>query len=472
MNKLMKSTGVYLLSALCAFAFHAKESGTAYANTIGVSKNFPRYFADANGKTWIPIGCNICFDRLQNDSAAARKLYDKWMTSFAAEGGNFMRLWLSTPFLEVMPENPGEFSQEATDNLKWLVARAEQLGIKLKFTFENFRAVGKRTDCCPEKGIVSFRDPVYAQVAKGMHDVFTKQECYDIYLVKARHIAEAVGKSHALIAVELWNEINTAGSQAVLGPWSTRMLANLAKLFPGKMTLQNLGSFSEATSGNSYDWMAAQKGNSFMQAHRYLDPGAQLDVCRGPMDVLCADSIRELLDRRSDVPAILAETGAVATSHTGPSHYYKLDNCGMLLHDEIFAPFFAGSAGCGQPWHWDHQYICQHNLWYHFKWFAKAVEGLDPVAEEFRPFRTETKRLRLWGLRGKKTTVIWLRDKLATREELLEHNIKPYAVTGEKLPIGHGVFSWYLPWENKTVEMKSNEIPQFTISSVVRFANK
>ena len=34
------------------------------AAVVNVSPTNPRYFETANGKPWIPIGCNICFDRL------------------------------------------------------------------------------------------------------------------------------------------------------------------------------------------------------------------------------------------------------------------------------------------------------------------------------------------------------------------------------------------------------------------------
>ena len=62
------------------------------AAAIGISPVDPHYFADDKGKTWIPVGCNICFDRNSNPSPKARELYDGWMTKFAANGGNFMRL--------------------------------------------------------------------------------------------------------------------------------------------------------------------------------------------------------------------------------------------------------------------------------------------------------------------------------------------------------------------------------------------
>ena len=214
--------------------------------------------------------------------------------------------------------------------------------------------------------------------------------------------------------------------------------------------------------------MAGLKGNDFMQMHRYLDPAAELDVCRGPMDVLCADAVRELLDRLPDRPAILSEVGAVKANHTGPSDLYAKDAQGMLLHDEIFAPFFAGSAGSGQPWHWDHQYIDGNNLWWHFARFAEAVKGVDPAAEHFRPFHTETRRLRIWGLRGERGVLLWCRDKANTWDSELVRGESPATISGEKIPFG-GSLRCYLPWENRWVEADSGVLPDFSRSIVVRF---
>ena len=111
------------------------------------------------------------------------------------------------------------------------------------------------------------------------------------------------------------------------------MFAALRKMFPRQMTVQNLCIFSGPSAFDYYDYLGRIPLNDFMQVHRYLDPGAELDVCRGPMDVLSADAVRELLDRRPDRPAILAEVGAVKANHTGPSDLYARDKKGMLLHD-------------------------------------------------------------------------------------------------------------------------------------------
>lgn len=458
-----------------AAAVLAASSLLAAGRFVDVSEVDNHYLAKADGTTWVPIGCNICFERLARPTDEARKLFDGWMTDFAKNGGDFMRVWLSAPFVEVMPDKAGAFSSEATANLKWLVSRAEQLGIRLKFTFENFRSIPERiTDVVPDKGIVSFQRPAYRAYAKTMKEFFTSPECERLYLAKARHVAEAVGDSPALITVEFWNEITSTGAPLeVLDAWTARVMPQLQKLFPKQMVVQNLGSFAAADEAYAYDWLANVKDNSFLQAHRYLDPGSPYEVCNGAMDVLCADAIRELRERRNDQPVFLAETGAVEPSHTGPSHLYKLDKKGLLLHDEIFAPFFAGSAGSGQPWHWDHQYIAGNGLWGQFRRFKKAIEGLDPASEHFRPFHSETHRVRIWGLRGERTVVAWLRDKRADWSNCIEHGRKTEVVPAFRLPQGMNKaakYEWYHAWEDRAETLSSPITPSFTVSAVVRFS--
>ena len=448
------------------------EVGSAMGPAIADS----RYFADETGKAWIPVGCNICFDRNVGGSAKTRELYDGWMTKFAANGGNYIRVWLSVPFVDVMPERAHEFSDEATGNLKWLVSRAESLGIKLKFTLESFRSVHPEERKKGSGGkvsmnrLASFNRPLFAPYAKNMHEFLHSERCAQIYLGKARRLKElGLGDSPAVVCWELWNEINCIGGwRGDVGPWSDRMLAELKAMFPRQMTVQNLGSYGGPSMFDYYDYLGRIPLNDFMQMHCYLDQGTTIDVCRGPMDILAANAVRELLDRCGDVPAILAEVGAVEVNHAGPSKLYPKDRQGMLLHDEIFAPFFAGSAGCGQPWHWDHMYIDGNDLWWHFGRFAEAVKGVDPAAEHFRPFHTETRRLRIWGLRGERTTLMWCRDKLNTWESELVRGESPKAVSGEKLPFACK-FECYLPWENRWTEAtRGSVLPDFSRSIVVK----
>ena len=448
-------------------------SAVAGDRFVDVSQKCPRYFTFADGRTFLPIGCNICFDRLyggENGSRAeCEERFFARMRKFAANGGNYLRIWLGHPFFEVMPEKAGEYDASATETVLKTVKLAEELGIRLKFTLESFR----RTQPKPKEKYPIFVRPAYLPYARDMAEFFRSEKCFDLYLGKARYLkSKGVGDSPAVVCWELWNEINACGWIDVYEDWSNRMLAALKEEFPRQMVVQNLGSFSDPHDFYEYDYLSRVKDNAFMQVHRYLDPGAALDVARAPMDVICADAVREMLDRRADIPAFVAETGAVLSRHAGPSALYAVDREGTLLHDEIFAPFFAGSAGCGHPWHWDHQYIDRHDLWWHFGRFAHAVKGLDPVAERFRPFHSETHRLRLYGLAGRKTTVVWCRDKASDWRSELENGVPAKEIVGEETPFESKIgFAVYLPWEDREVDLPAGRcvLPAFRRSCVIRF---
>ena len=467
-----------LAVALCAPGADGKQTvATTARRFVDVSKACPRYFADETGKTWVPVGINMCY--AHPDEATAVDLpeaeflacYERWMRAFAANGGNFIRIFLCRPTVDVLTDKPGVWNERAAENLWKIVHLAEKLGIKIKFTMEVFRMIipdAEATTDYKKKLNKSF----YLPYAKDLHEFFHSPECERLFLDKARfYAARGFGDSPAVICWEPWNEIASTGPIADYAPWSARVQGEFRKIFPRQMVTQNLGSFSGMGAVHIYDQLGEAEPNDFMQVHRYLDPGAELDVCRGPMDVLCADAVRELLDRRDDKPALLAESGSVEKHHSGPSHLMALDKEGTMLHDALFAPFFAGAAGTGCNWHWA-LYVENNNLWHHFSRFRKAIEGLDPAAEAFRPFRSETHQLRIWGLKGRKTTVLWLRDKASDWHNELDKGIAARKLGGNKLPfVTETPARWYLPWEDREVETPAGALvaPAFRRSAVVRF---
>jgi len=438
------------------------------AAVINVSPTYPRYFETADGRPWIPVGCNISFCGVKDQSEATlmkvRADMLKWISAFADNGGDCVRLWAGHRSMDVMPVTPGEYDPIRSETMKLILKLCEERGIRIKVTLESFRS------CFPENEMAVqpwFNRKAYSPYAKDMAEFYASPKCRAFYLDKAKYLGElGYADSPAVYCWELWNEINATAPISVYAEWSDTMLAELKRMFPRQLTVQNLGSFSDPGSYQQYDQMATVKDNDFMQVHRYLDPGAQLDVCRGPMDVIASSSIRELLDRRPDRPAILAEFAAVRANHTGRSPYHDLDKDGALLHDGIFAPFFSGGAGCGQPWWWE--YIHDNGLWYHFKRFARAIEGLDPIAERFRPFYTETDRLRVYGLRGLKTTVVWCRDKRNGWKEEFEEGIPPETIVDECLPFWDCCYECYLPFEDLRVTCYAPTLPRFKRSIVVR----
>ena len=449
------------------------------STVLQINPRDPRYFADAEGKTFVPVGCNLCFVRGAETmpEAGALALFRDWFTRFAANGGNYARVWLGVPFLEVMPDEIGKFDARAAARIRFLVELAEKLGIKLKFTLEHFRRTipdERDTNCFP--GLANFVKPLYRPYAQTMHEYLTSPVCRRAYLARAEYLAQqGFGDSPAVAAWELWNEINTIGDVfGDVGEWSRFMIPELQKIFPKQLILQNLGSLSPVAAFQRYDYLVTVEGNAFPQIHCYLDQGAELDFCHGPMDVLAARAVRELRDRAPDRPAVLAEVGAVEANHCRPWDLYAKDTQGVLLHDMLFAPFFAGSAGCGQPWHWDHLYIARHDLWYHFGRFARAIAGFDPAAEHARVFHTETPRLRVYGLRGTRQTLVWCRDKSSDWMSELKNGVPAPVVSGEVLRLQYGgPVACDLVWEDRQTEVLPENgalrLPDFTRSIVLRF---
>jgi len=94
--------------------------GFSQAN-ITVSKTHPRYF-EKNGATWIPISTNYL--PIQNFEEA-----EKYFKHFAENGGNAMRIWVSTDFLEIEDQKEGKYNPEKLARIEQLLQLAEKYHI-------------------------------------------------------------------------------------------------------------------------------------------------------------------------------------------------------------------------------------------------------------------------------------------------------------------------------------------------------
>ena len=214
-----------------------------------------------------------------------------------------------------------------------------------------------------------------------------------------------------------------------------------------------------------------------LQVHRYLDWGASLDVCHGPVDLLAADSVRELLAFGVRKPVILTESGAVEPSHTGPFKLYEKDTAGIILHDVLFAPFFSGAAGPGHIWHWE-VYVDRNDLWHHFARFAEAIDGIDPAAEQFQPIVIPHPRLRILALKGRTALVAWCRDRENTWQTELASARLPEPIRNATIPLDFppsqlaaATCTFYDPWTDAHGRLTANgnhlPLPDFTRSLVL-----
>jgi hypothetical protein len=298
------------------------------------------------------------------------------------------------------------------------------------------------------------------------------------FVGKLEFLARRYRNDPTIYGWELWNEMNAVRGSADYLDWTRAMLPELHRLFPRQLAMQSLGSFDGDYARPIYQAMIRMPGNEVAQVHRYLDLGAGLKVCHGPVDVLAADAVRQILAMKPGKPVMLAESGAVEPGHAGPFKLYEKDRAGIILHDVLFSAFFAGAAGSGQCWHWD-QYVDRNDLWWQFGRFAEATKGLDPPAEAFEPVLIDHPELRIYLLKGRHTWLAWCRDRSNDWKSELAENRPPAEREGLRIDLGSPAeiqgfkeARIYDPWTNRrttaTLDSGAIRLPSFSRSIVVR----
>ena len=135
----------------------------------------------------------------------------------------------------------------------------------------------------------------------------------------------------------------------------------------------------------------------------------------------------------------------------------------------------------GQCWHWT-EYVDQNNLWHQFRAFADTVRGIDPPAEGFEPLMVRHPRLRVYVLKGNRTTLLWCRDVENTWQKELQQGrapkeLKDIAVRlDEVVPLAGRTARAYDPWKkawtDAAIEGGAVRLPAFARSIVVRLATE
>ncbi len=413
------------------------------------------YLKLPDGSIFLPIGPNLCFPRFIVNREEGLDHYRRWIKLLSENGANFFRLWLGHPFFDFEGERCGDFRVDKTETLRAVLDLALGAGMKVKLTLNHFRSI--EPEPCAEifPGAASFEKSKYHVAAGGVAESMTEylggEAGRQHFLSKVDFFAEHFGDHPALVAVELWNEMNAVGASN-WKDWTVYMLPRIRARLPKLLCLQSLGSHCRLGDEEPYQWLAALPGVGCLQIHRYIDemPG-HFPCCSGPTDVMAASAIQYLRSMATGRPVILAESGAVDPGHRAPFDDYPKDVAGSILHDVLFAPFFAGSAGAGQCWHWDF-YIDRNNLWHHFKPFAVMVEEIDPCYEEFVPHFSENSSFRVYELRGKSIRLFWLRDAdYNWKNELRDGRSVPSQIGGQWVPSdyeGEGTWDLLDPWQS------------------------
>lgn len=470
-----------LISIACNSDHSRKYQTSAGHGYIGISSDNPSYFQFSDGTPYIPLGINMISPsgKYRNNPDSALYEMGQWMKKLSENRGNYIRVWLSSPFWDIEDKRAGEYNEEKAVRIDRLIEMARKYNLRIKMTFEHFRSLTLEENQ-QQWAVKNVYHTSNGGPLDSIRQYLASPEGKKLFIDKLDFYRNRYGSDTLFFGWELWNEMN-----AVKGPqddvffsWNEQMLDEVKQRFPENLVMQSLGSFDADQVRPLYRKMMLLPGNQVAQVHRYLDLGAKLEICHMPLDIICSSAVEELMSYNSGKPVILAETGAVEPRHSGPSKYYPVDTAGIILHDILFAPFFSGSAGAGMSWHWD-TYVAKNNLWYQFGRFSTAIKGINPLEERFVASKSETDDFRLYQLHGMKTILIWIRDKNNTWESELRDRQPPLTKSGIKIDLkktgingSFGEVEFYDPWQDKWQDAKSDGLklilPDFKRSLVIR----
>ena len=101
---------------------------------IQVSSENPAYFSFSDGSPYIPNGINMInpSGKYRNNPDSALFEIEGWMKNLSANGGNYIRVWLSQSFWDIEDTKAGEYNPEKIKRIDRFKEMARENGLRIK----------------------------------------------------------------------------------------------------------------------------------------------------------------------------------------------------------------------------------------------------------------------------------------------------------------------------------------------------
>src|SRR5262249_29725455 len=147
--------------------------------------------------------------------------------------GNYIRVWLSSPFWDVEHEKSGVYDEARARRIDRMLALCRQYNIHVKLTMEHFRSVGGGSQAWADKPLHNASN---GGTAQSIADFFDGEASREQFRRKIAWYASRFGNQEIVYGWELWNEINAVRGGDYMS-WTAAMLPELHRAFPLNLSM-------------------------------------------------------------------------------------------------------------------------------------------------------------------------------------------------------------------------------------------
>ena len=294
----------FLSTALYCSCDGAGSKQSSSEPPIQISKEYPMYFVTNTGETWIPIATNYLPSRFRNegDNAAAYELMEDYFKKFSENGGNSMRIWISTDPLEIEDTKEGVYNPKKFERIDRMLELAEKYNIYIKFTLHHIRSIQSTNN-----GVPGWSNSIpLSSVFENIVAYTSTPQGINSYLNRARALAARYKDHKQIYCWELWNEMDAVPGNT-WPSFTPVVLDSIKAIFPNRLVVQTLGSLHHTGAERGYQRLFSFKNNDFVSIHRYLDLGddwGQYEYTKGDIDTLVSTAMDFAHKNVSDIPSL------------------------------------------------------------------------------------------------------------------------------------------------------------------------